>query len=383
MTTSFGRVFLLWGAGLGAAAQYAKVSVIFDQLPDLYPDAGAWLGWAVSLVGLVGIIFGVAAGFLVARLRYKRALIWALWLGAGISALQGLGLPLWGFLTLRAIEGLSHLGLVVAAPTLIAQLSAPQHRGFTLTLWGTFFGVAFAVLTWGGLPMVAAYGVTSLFWAHGLYMAVLAVILTFSLQVLPENTPITRFSLRQLIKDHVAIYRSPRVAAAGMGWLFYTFCFVSVLTVMPPFLAPEYRAIVMGAMPLASIVSSMTLGVYLLRSMSAVDVVVLGFGSSLAVMGWLWVSPGHAWACLALAATLGLIQGASFAAVPQLNDSAATQAQANGAMAQMGNLGNALGTPVIVAGLLWLGYAALPIFVGTALALGLCTHLVLARLRNT
>lgn len=382
MTTSFGRVFLLWGAGLGAAAQYAKVSVIFDQLPDLYPDAGAWLGWAVSLVGLVGIIFGVAAGLLVARLRYKRALIWALWLGAGISAVQGLGLPLWGFLTLRAIEGLSHLGLVVAAPTLIAQLSAPQHRGFTLTLWGTFFGVAFAVLTWGGLPLVAAYGVTSLFWAHGLYMAVFAVVLTFSLHVLPESTPLTRFSLRQLIKDHGAIYRSPRVAAAGMGWLFYTFCFVSVLTVMPPFLAPEYRAIVMGAMPLASIVCSMTLGVYLLRSMSAVSVVVLGFGSSFAVMGWLWVSPGHVWACLALAATLGLIQGASFAAVPQLNDTAATQAQANGAMAQMGNLGNTLGTPVIVAGLLWLGYAALPIFVGAALALGLCTHLVLARLRT-
>lgn len=98
MTTSFGRVFLLWGAGLGAAAQYAKVSVVFDQLPDIYPDAGALLGWAVSLVGLVGIVFGVAAGLLVARIRYRRALLGALWLGAGISALQGLMLPLEWFL---------------------------------------------------------------------------------------------------------------------------------------------------------------------------------------------------------------------------------------------------------------------------------------------
>ncbi len=35
--TPFGLVFLLWGSGLGAAAQYAKVSVVFDQLPGVYP----------------------------------------------------------------------------------------------------------------------------------------------------------------------------------------------------------------------------------------------------------------------------------------------------------------------------------------------------------
>lgn len=373
---------MLWGAGLGAAAQYAKVSVVFDQLPDIYPDAGALLGWAVSLVGLVGIVFGVAAGLLVARIRYRRALLGALWLGAGISALQGLMLPLEWFLALRAIEGLSHLGLVVAAPTLIAQISAPKDRGFTLTLWGTFFGVAFAVLTWLGLPFVAAWGVGALFWAHSLYMAAFAVILTYALQALPDTAPRDRFSMRRLIADHGVIYRSPRIAAAGLGWLFYTFCFVSVLTVMPPFIDAEVRALIMGAMPLASIVSSMTLGVYLLRHLSAVQVVILGFAGSAGVMAWLWVAPGDPLACLTLATTLGLIQGASFAAVPQLNDTPETQAQANGAMAQMGNLGNTLGTPVMVAGLLALGYGALPLFVGTALLTGLGVHLVLSRLRT-
>ena len=78
--TPFGLVFLLWGAGLGAAAQYAKVSVVFDQLPGVYPDAGAGLGFAVSLVGFIGIIFGVVAGLLVARLRYRR------WIALGAVA---------------------------------------------------------------------------------------------------------------------------------------------------------------------------------------------------------------------------------------------------------------------------------------------------------
>ncbi|MEO0918097.1 MAG: MFS transporter, partial [Pseudomonadota bacterium] len=93
-TTPFGTVLALWGAGLGAAAQYAKVSVIFDQLPTIYPDAGASIGFIVSLVGMVGLVLGVAAGLLVARIRYRRALLWALWVGAGVSLLEALLPPL-------------------------------------------------------------------------------------------------------------------------------------------------------------------------------------------------------------------------------------------------------------------------------------------------
>ena len=380
--TPVGLILLLWGAGLGAAAQYAKVSVIFDQLPDVYPEAGAALGFAVSLVGFIGIVFGVVAGLLVARIRYRRALLWALWLGAAVSAIQSFLPSFEWFLVLRGIEGLSHLAMVVAAPTLIAQLSAPQHRGLTLTLWGTFFGVAFAVLAWGGLPLVAAYGVSALFAAHAIYMAVFAVILTFSLHALPSTETFPKLSVSNILRDHIAIYRSPHISAAGLGWLFYTFCFVSVLTVMPPFLDPSERAFVTGAMPLASIISSMTIGVWALRYISAVGVVIWGFGCSIISMVWLGFDPENAYGCIALAASLGLVQGASFAAVPQLNDTAETQAQANGAMAQMGNVGNTIGTPIMVAALAGFGYIALPVFVSIALLMGLLIHLILRMLRN-
>jgi DHA1 family inner membrane transport protein len=380
--TPVGLILLLWGAGLGAAAQYAKVSVIFDQLPDVYPDAGAALGFAVSLVGFIGIIFGVVAALLIARIRYRRALLWALWLGAVVSALQSFLPSFEWFLVLRGIEGLSHLAMVVAAPTLIAQLSAPQHRGLSLTLWGTFFGVAFAVLAWGGLPLVAAYGVSSLFAAHAVYMAVFAVILTFSLQALPTSGTPEKLHITSILRNHIAIYRSPRISAAGLGWVFYTFCFVSVLTVMPSFIDPSERAFVTGAMPLASIVSSMTVGVWALRHISAVGVVIWGFGCSIVSMVWLGIDPANAYGCIALAASLGLIQGASFAAVPQLNNTAETQAQANGAMAQMGNVGNTIGTPIMVAALAGFGYVALPVFVSIALLMGLLVHLILSRVRN-
>ncbi|MDW3221945.1 MAG: MFS transporter [Paracoccaceae bacterium] len=374
-------IVALWGAGLGAAAQYGKFSAIFDQLPAIYPDAGASLGLVVSIVGMLGIIFGVAAGLLVARVRYRRALLLALWIGAAISVFQAFLPPLPLMLASRALEGLSHLAIVVAAPTLIAQLCAPKDRGLALTLWGTFFGVAFTILAWAGLPLVAWQGVPALLMAHAIYMAGFALYLGARLKTLRIDNPVPPLSMAKILRDHLVIYRSPSISAPAVGWLFYTFCFVSILTVLPPFLDPELRALVMGAMPLMSIASSMTLGVALLKRVSAVTVILMGFAGSALSIFWLWSVPGDPVGCLSLAAAMGLIQGASFAAVPQLNKTPATQAQANGAMAQMGNVGNTMGTPVMAVAVGAMGYAALPVLAGFAFILGGCAHLALARRR--
>lgn len=380
--TSFAMIFALWGAGLGAAAQYGKMSVVFDRLPGLYPDAGATLGFAVSLVGLVGIFFGAMAGLLVARVRYRRALLWALWTGAAMSVLQAGMLPLGPLLVTRVIEGASHLAIVVAAPTLIAQLAAPRHRGFALTLWGTFFGVAFAILAWAGLPLVDRFGLPALFLAHAVYMAAFALLLGATLKPLVPTAPFPPLALRQLLRDNAAIYRSPRISAPAAGWLFYTFCFVALLTVLPPFIAPGQRALVLGAMPLASMAVSLTLGVALLRVMSAVRVIEIGFAASALLALLLLAVPGSPLVCILLASAMGLIQGASFAAVPQLNDRPADQAQANGAMAQAGNIGNTLGTPVMAATVAGLGYAGLILLASLAFVFGLIVHLGLAGLRR-
>jgi len=364
--TNFPMIFALWGAGLGAAGQYAKISVIFDKLESIYPNAASALGFIVSLVGLVGILFGVVAGLLVAHIRFRRALLWALWTGAAMSLFQSLFPPLPWMLLSRAIEGMSHLTIVVAAPTLIAQLSARRHRGLTLSLWSTFFGVAFTLLVALGLPLVESQGLASLFVAHAIWMASFAIVLSLTLKRLEIPSP-DALSPGRIFRDHIAIYRSPLIAAPGVGWLFYTFCFLAILTILPPYIAPEWRAWVLGSMPLVSIAVSMTVGVAAMRVLTAVQVIQVGFLLCILALIWLLYVPGGPVACLALAAALGLIQGASFAAVPQLNETASAQAQANGAMAQMGNLGNTLGTPALlfvlgVAGYRGLIWASLLVF---------------------
>ncbi|KMW57865.1 hypothetical protein AIOL_002833 [Candidatus Rhodobacter oscarellae] len=378
--TDWRLVWLIWAAGLGMAAQYGKISVIFGRLPEVYPSAGAALGFAVSLVGFVGILLGVAAGLLVARVGFRRALLAGLIGGGALSMLQALWPPLPVFLGLRLLEGATHLAMVVAAPTLIAEVTAPRDQGRALTLWGSFFGVAFAVLVWGGLPLAQAHGLGALMAAHGLYMWLMAGLLWF---VLPTVVQAPRgVSVAELARAHGQIYRSPSIGAPAAGWLFYTFCFVSTLTLVPPYLAPEWRALTIGAMPLLSIVSSLTLGAWALRRLSAVSVVVAGFLASAGCVMALLVWPGAPWAAMGLGASLGLVQGASFAAVPQLNARTEDRALANGGLAQMGNLGNTIGTPVVLGVIAVAGYAG---FMSAVLAMLLCgagAHMVLARLRS-
>lgn len=361
--TRFGLILGIWAAGLAAAGQYAKVSVIFDQLPQYYPQAGPALGFLVSIVGLVGIILGVVAGLLVARVRPRRALIWALWTGALLGALQGLMPPLWLMLVLRALEGVSHLALVVAAPTLIGALSADRHRGLTMTLWSTFFSVGFALFVYVGLPLVEAYGVPALFALHAAAMALCAALLT---PLLPDiKTKAQNLSLPAILREHRIIYGSAAISTPAWGWLCYTFCFLAILTVLPPHIPPDLRGFVIGAMPLVSIAISMTLGVWALRYISAVSLMQIGFVLVIATLVMLLIAPGAPWACFALAAAFGIVQGAGFAAVPQLNPTSEAQTRAFGALAQMGNLGNTTGTPVLLAMVSLAGYAGL---IGTSIA---------------
>jgi predicted MFS family arabinose efflux permease len=380
-STDWRLVILLYLVGLGAGAQYAKVSVVFDRLAGVWPEAGTGLGFALSLVGFVGIVLGVTAGIVVARLRYRRSMIWALWAGAALSAFQATlpSLPL--FLASRVLEGVSHLALVVAIPTLVAQVSAPRDRGFTLTLWGTFFGVAFMILVGAGIPLAERTGIAGLFAAHAVYMALCAALLMLLLPDGQGGEEGGDLSFAGVLQRHLAIYRSPRISPPGIAWLSYTFTYLSLLTLLPPYIAPEWRALVLAGMPLIGILVSLTLGVLLLRRLSAIRVIVIGFAGAAACALALVALPGNPALCLLLAASLGLVQGAGFAAVPELNASAADRAQANGALAQTGNIGNTLGPPVLLAVIGAAGYAGMMLVTTAVLVAGILAQQALARRR--
>lgn len=375
-------VLALWAAGLGAAAQFAKIVVIFPELQAHYGESGAASGYLVSLISVMGMVLGLVAGVIAIQLGMRRLLLSGLCLGAAISAWQAT-LP--GFewmLASRLFEGLSHLAIVVSAPTLIAQLTPTRHQGMALTLWGTFFGIAFAGVALTAPLILSLLGLGGLAAVHAVYMGFFAAVLGLALPVEDRREPPPWPSLADIARRHVTVYSSPFIAAPALGWMFYTLTFVAMLTVLPSMVDPAQRGFVAAAMPLASIASSMTFGTYLLRHISAVSVIITGFALAIVlVLVFLLSGPGT-WLFIALFACLGLVQGASFAAVPQLNAALPDRALANGGIAQTGNIGNALGTPALLA-IASTGVAAgLPILLIGCYGAAILLHIAMARSRQ-
>ena len=127
-------VFVLWLTGLGAAAQFAKVGLVLPELAGLYPNAGPSLGFLVSSISFVGALLGLFAGSLAARIGLRRLLLAGLALGSLVSLFQSMGLPISLLLASRVVEGISHLAIVVSAPTLVALSSSDRMRAAAMTL---------------------------------------------------------------------------------------------------------------------------------------------------------------------------------------------------------------------------------------------------------
>lgn len=349
----FLQVVLLWVAGLGAATQFAKIAVPFADVALRYPDNADAIGWLLSIISLIGAVLGALSGALAGWIGPARLLIAGLVLGGAISLFQATGPGFYVMLTSRVIEGLSHLAIVVAAPTLIAQITQGQARNAAMVLWSTFFGVAFALNAWIGPVVVAHSGLSVYFAAHGVAMVLIALLVALCrIRVDLDHPASGGWGWRAVIDAHVNTYRSAFVSAPSIGWFFYTLTFVSLLAILPGRLPEDVSATIAGLMPLAGIVLSWLLVPLLLTLYSSVTVVVLGFALGIVAIASGFLGLPLAIVCVALFAVLGLVQGGSFAAVPSLNETAEAQALSYGAMAQMGNAGNLLGTPVLLA-ILW------------------------------
>lgn len=339
----------LYVAGLGAAGQFSKLAVSFVTLTQIYAGhSDALLGLAVSLISLVGLILGLVAGIVVSRIGARRALVAALALGAAMSLWQATLPSLPVFMLSRVFEGASHLLIVVAAPTLIAEATSDRHRPAALTLWSTFFGVAFALTAVAAPSIIAHGGLALLIGAHGIWMAVacLAILLVLPQTIIAPPPPNARVSI---LRRHVIAYATPGIATPALAWLCYTLTFVSVLTALPLLMGGTAPTWLAALAPLVSIAVALTVGVAILSRHPAQPVVTLGFALSACVavltllVGFTTVS------VLLLFAAMALVQSAGFAVVPQINPDASSRALANGALAQMGNLGNLSGTPLLIA----------------------------------
>ncbi|MGB5997034.1 MAG: MFS transporter [Marinomonas sp.] len=349
--TAWLEVMLLWAAGISVAMQFAKFSISYDALLAYYQEGATLTGAAISVVGVIGLIFGVSAGVVVGRVGYRRALIGALALGSVMSFLEALMPNFELMMVCRVIEGFSQLGVVVAAPTMIARLSAPQHRSITMGLWGTFFGVAFAMTGLFGDMILRHYGMGSLFFSHGLFIGGVACVLYFRLE---RNNPLyenqTSTVQNKMLAQMSQVYRNPRNILPAAIFLFYTCMFVSLLTYVPRLIEDEHlRSIIRTCLPLMSIAGTFlagTLSQYVMRPQNVAIMAYFLIATSAVALNFLVATP--VLFCVVagvMVLSAGMVTGAAMSMIPALARNPNEQAQTYGLVAQLGNLGSTIGPP--------------------------------------
>lgn len=350
MRTRWGLVAVLFCVGLLAAMQFIKVSLTLEDLAAHYGRPLETVSFLVSLVSLMGILFGVVAGAIVARLGTRVVILWALVAGAVLSVLQVALPPFWAMIGLRALEGASHLALVVAVPPVMASVATDRDRPIVMALWAMFFGVAFSLAALVFPTLLAAGGMPLLFGLHGAGLLALAAVLFALLPPgEPAPRPITYFAA------HREIYTSPPIRAPGLIFVFYTLMFLAAVTFVPEALGRPELA---GILPLVSLGGTLFAGV-VGRYLAPDRVMILGYiclAAGAVPLFW-----GGVWSSYLMFIGMGLVPGACFAAIPFWNPTAADRALSTGAIAQMGNVGTGVGTPLFavvlglagVAGLIW------------------------------
>lgn len=351
--THWPRIFLLWGCGVVAAMQFAKMAIAFDLLQAHYGITQTQMGWALSIVGLVAVLLGATVGLFAPAIGYRRLLLLGLSLGAVLSTLQSLLPPFPWLMTSRVVEGVSHLAIVVAAPTLIANHCASAQRPVAMGLWSTFVGVAFAASAAFGAWWLSRFGVGSYLRLHAGAMALLAMAVVAALPRDQDADQASRWpDATTLVTQHLDIYRHFATAVPGFCFFFYTVVGVALLTFVPQ-LGGSQRTLLAVILPLTVMVGTFSAGWLTRHRLSPLQLARAAFaGVALSAMV-LWATEGNGTAYLAAAILLlyaaGLAGGAGFALVPFLNAQSAPQARANGAIAQLGNLGSSTGPPLFAA----------------------------------
>ena len=361
-------ILLIFVIGLNAAAQVIKISLTLHPLSIEFNKSLPEISFLVSLVGLISILFGLVTGNIVAAFGSRRVMLIALLIGAITSLLEAL-LPQFLLMSiLRLIEGFSHLALVVAAPAMLAHVANDRDRPIAMALWATFFGMAFAIgtvvvpklLAWGGLQL--------LFASHGFFLLILTVLLAWRAPYSKKMSLSLKF-----LSTHFTTYSTPELCTPGLGFVFYTFIYVAFLTFLPDVVSHQSWQF---WLPLVSLSATLLAG-WLARFLNVLTISLIGF--SMIIVGGFAVLANFELAIWVMFIGLGLVPAAQFAMIPVLNVSEADRAIASGAIAQMGNIGTASGTPVFAILTVWGGPNYLLLTILFAAGTGFLTVFLLSR----
>ena len=386
--TDWFTVFALFIAGLAAAMQFAKLSPVMGAVANEFSLGLVTAGLTVSMIGIVGVIFAISAGALVAAIGLKRGLLIGLFGGAVIAAAGSFAPDGNAFLVSRFLEGFSHLLIVVCAPALMSAHASERDQPMVLALWGCFFGVGFAITSAMAPGIVGAAGWRALMQSHAALLGCTGVLAAVALaRSGHQDTRKALPNFAGLINTHVAVYRSGAPLLLALCFCAYACLFLAVLTFLGQFLmdAQQWSLARTGnflaGASFVTLVFTLFAGWLVRRGVTAFAGLTAAFVTiACSALGVFALQLNGAWlvACMvSLMAGFGLIPGFIFANVPTVAPTPARAALAYGAIAQFGNVGSFAGTPVFAAAYQGMGWPGGAVFVVSAAVVGLGLALLL------
>jgi MFS family permease len=384
--TDWRSIVVLLLAGLVAAGQVGKAAI---AIPLLRQDLGLSLlmaSWVVGSYGVLGAVAGLPAGIGVSRIGARTAVIVglsAVALGSALGAIAASGTIL---LLTRVLEGCGFLALVVAAPTMLRNLSAQRDQETVLTWWSAYMPGGTALMMLVG-PLLTQSGWQPLWLANGLLAAATASLVWL---ILPRQSgAIERDTAARA--QVVDVLGSPGPILLSLAFGAYTFHYFALTGLLPTLLVERMGLSVTqaGAVSAITVVANalgnLAAGIFLrlavplwavmMAAFTCIGLAPLGIFSESLPVGFVAVL-----ACASLGFS-GLVPGSIFAATPRVARHSAALAVTLGLLVQTSNLGQVFGPAALGAWVDRFGWSSAPLVfiavavVGVAIALQLRSFL--------
>ncbi|MGY1706646.1 CynX/NimT family MFS transporter [Geodermatophilus sp. SYSU D00697] len=350
-TTRWAAVLSLMAAGVVAAAQIGKASAALPVLQDEFGLSTAAAAWFLSLVSAIGAVLGAVLGWLGQAIGFRRQVLLGL-LAIVLASAGGAVVPSGAWLlTARAAEGLGLVLVVLAAPAVLPEVSAPERRRLVVGAWGAYMPVGAGLATLlvpGGVALVGWRGT----WLvdAGLSACVLLAVARW--------VPATG-ARQRAVGGLARAVRSPGVLCLAAVFGLYAGQYLAVVGLLPAVLVAD------GGLSLASagLVSALVflvnapgnvLGAVLLHRGVRRPWLLVGGSACMAVTVWGVLDAGlPLWAriaaALAFSATAGLVPAAAFSGVAAMSAGTSSAGAAVGLLMQGSSIGQLVGPPLAVA----------------------------------
>jgi cyanate permease len=349
--TSWRAVAALLGAGVVAAAQIGGAAAALPVLAaefGLGPATAAWYLSTVSALGAVGAALlgwlGQTLGF-VRQVRLGLAVIVAADLGGAVVD------SLTWLLVARVGEGLGLVMVILAAPPLLSEVSAPGHRRLVAGTWGAYLPVGSGLAALLVPPAIGLVGWRGASLADACVAAGALVVLRW----LPSVAVRRRPSVGSLL----GAFRSPSVVLIAAVFGLYAAQYLAVVGLLPAALVADGGLSVADAGLVGAVVFLVNapgnlLGAYLLHRGAPLRWVVPAGCAGMAVTVWGVLDPAlpvglRIASAVAFSCVAGLVPAALFAALAAVSAGTGSAGAAIGLVTQGSGVGQLLGPPLVVA----------------------------------